>query len=65
MLFLLSSEVSVRSVTMSIYIYVKNMANVKAVPNSWLSFDKIGTFAPHFISEESFGAEEIVEALVS
>ena len=36
MLFLLSTEVSVRSVTMSIYVYVNNMADVKAVLNSRL-----------------------------
>ena len=38
---------------------------LKAVLNSQLKFNKIGTFAPHFISEESFGAEENFEALVS
>ena len=59
-LFLLSPEVSGTSRTMSIYIYiyiyiyVNNMADAKSVRNLRLYFGKIHSFAPDFISEESF-----------
>ena len=47
----------------TVYIYVNNMANVKSVRIFRLYFGKIHSFAPDFISEESFRPEEFFEVL--
>ena len=39
------------------------MADAKSVRNLWLYFGEIHSFAPDFISEESFRPEEFFEVL--
>ena len=65
-LFLLSPEVSGTSGTMSIYIYIY-MSTTWQTRNRYvifrLYFGKIHSFAPDFISKESFRPEEFFEVL--
>ena len=65
-LFLLSPEVSGTSGTMSMYIYIY-MSTTWQMLSRYISFQlyfgEIHSFAPDFISEESFRPEEFFEVL--